>query len=81
MNLYKYLAKASVPGRYLMAHKARIINRRRAMRMRFKGGIKIKHGKNEAIPCKRGNDDHRTSGGAGLCERGRNTIEIKDMRR
>lgn len=35
MNLYKYLAKTSVPGRYLMMPKARIINRRRAMKLYY----------------------------------------------
>ena len=33
MNLYKYLAKTAVPGRYLMVNKARIINRRRAIKL------------------------------------------------
>lgn len=35
MKWFKYLAKASVPGRYLMMPKARIINRRRAMQLLY----------------------------------------------
>ena len=35
MNFYKYIVKTSVPGRYLMMPKARIINRRRAMRLLY----------------------------------------------
>lgn len=33
MNICKYYAKVSVTGRYLMVHKARIINRYRAMKL------------------------------------------------
>lgn len=33
MNFNKYVAKMTVPGRYLMIPKARIINRWRAMRL------------------------------------------------
>lgn len=41
MNSYKYVAKASVPGRYLMIHKARIVNRRRAIEMCYGYGRRV----------------------------------------